>query len=136
VINIANRISSSSLYNLKNDPQSELFHDILQKVATENIIIIKLDSEIPKDEKINIIKIDVQGYELEVLKGAEIILNRTSFILLEMNNHEGYQGSPKYYEIDSFLRNHGFQIFDIFPSTRDKGRLVEWDSIYINSALL
>jgi len=70
--------------------------------------------------------------KLEVLKGAKLTLERTCIVLLEVNNHNGYSGSPKYYDIDLALRESGFLFYDLCPSTRDNGRLKEWDTIYIN----
>ena len=135
-INIANRITSSSIFNLKNDNKSDIFSNILEKQRNEEIEVTTLDSEVPLEYEIGILKIDVQGYELEVLKGSINTLPRTSIIVLELNNHNGYENSPKYFELDHFLRNENFTLYDIFPSTKDKGRLKEWDSIYINNRIL
>jgi FkbM family methyltransferase len=131
-INVAKRISASSLLDLKADKSSKLFAENLEKVKTEEITICKIDKEVPTDSKIGIMKIDVQGFELEVLKGAELTIQKTFIILLEVNNHGGYSGSPKYYEIDLKLRESGFFLYDLCPSTRDNGRLKEWDVIYAN----
>ena len=103
------------------------------EVDTEKIQISKLDVEIPDYFHILILKIDVQGYELEVLKGARESLKRTVIVTLEMNNHIGYLGSAKYFEIDEYLRNAGFILYDIFPSSKIEKQLAEWDSIYLNT---
>jgi FkbM family methyltransferase len=134
-INIAKRISSSSLFNLNADPSTLVFSEALELERKEKIQISTLDNELPKNKKVLILKIDVQGYELEVLKGGSETLKRTFVITLEMNNHEGYLDSPKYYVIDDYLRKSGFRLYDILPSTRSNGPLVEWDCIYINSNL-
>jgi FkbM family methyltransferase len=131
-INVAKRISASSLLDLKADKTSKLFAENLEMVKKEEITICKLDNEIPANSIIGIMKIDVQGFELEVLKGAEMTIERTYIVILEVNNHNGYSGSPKYYDIDLKLRESGFFLYDLCPSTRDNGRLKEWDVIYIN----
>jgi FkbM family methyltransferase len=131
-INVAKRISSSSLLDLKTDKSSKLFAENLETVSIEEITICKIDDEIAIDKNIGIMKIDVQGLELEVLKGAKSTLERTFIVLLEVNNHNGYSGSPKYFDIDLMLRESGFIIYDLCPSTRDSGRLKEWDTIYVN----
>jgi len=131
-INIAKRVSSSSLFNLNPDLSNLVFSKALEFERTERIQISTLDNEIPKNKIVLILKIDVQGYELEVLKGGTETLKKTYLITLEMNNHEGYKDSPKYFEIDDYLRNVGFCFYDILPSTRSNGPLVEWDCIYIN----
>jgi FkbM family methyltransferase len=135
-INVASRISSSSIFNLYTDPSAPVFTEALAHERTETIQISTLDTEIPEDKQVLILKIDVQGYELEVLKGGAETLKRTQVITLEMNNHNGYTGSPKYFELDNFLRNTGFCLYELLPSTHTNGRLVEWDCIYVNQNLL
>lgn len=136
VINRANRITSSSILNIRSEKNSAVFADTLIKKGEEEIEITTLDSTIPKDAKISILKIDVQGYELEVLKGAKETLMRTNIITLELNNHDNYQNAPKYYEIDEYLRKSNFTVYDLFPSLKDNGRLKEWDAIYVRNELI
>lgn len=134
-INIANRITSSSILPLSADRKSNVFNEnTLGQNHSEEIEVIRLDdfmSTYPGD--IGIMKIDVQGYELNVLSGAEKTLDRTSIIVMEANNHEGYSGAPKYFETDLFLREHNFILYDILPSIFEKGKLKEWDVIYLNN---
>jgi FkbM family methyltransferase len=136
MINKTKRITSSSMYQPIIEPHSELFSDILTVAGTEEVDITTLDESIPQNEPISILKLDVQGYELEVLKGAAAVIERTGIIVLEMNNHNNYQGAPKYYDVDEHLRSKNFILYDTFPSTKDRGQLKEWDSIYIRNDLI
>jgi len=135
-INIAARITSSSLLPLEADPKSDVFNEEnLGHKRVEKIRIIRLDDFLAENnDEYGIMKIDVQGFEIEVLKGAGKTLRRTDIIVLEVNNHDGYKGSAKYYEIDKYLREHNFSLYNIFPSVTDGGRLKEWDMIYMNSS--
>jgi FkbM family methyltransferase len=135
-INVAGRVSSSSLLELNSTTSPEIFSESMVKKSTEEIEINTLDAEIPKDKNILILKLDVQGFELEVLKGGMLTLHRTACIVLETGTHNAYVGSPQYHDIDEFLRHHDFVIYDILPSTKNKGQLVEWDSIYIHKRYL
>jgi len=136
VINVAERVSSSSLLELNAKTSPEVFAGFMEKKSSEEIEISTLDHEIPKDKNILILKLDVQGFELEVLKGGILTLKRTAIVVLETGTHNAYVGSPEYHDIDEFLRHHGFIIYDILPSTKNKGHLVEWDSIYIHKSYL
>jgi FkbM family methyltransferase len=60
------------------------------------------------DISYNFISIDVQGYELEVLKGAKKTLNNIQYIIAEINNKELYEGCCMVEELDDFLQNYGF----------------------------
>ncbi len=98
-------------------------------------MMVRLDDFLAKNQdEIGIMKIDVQGYEMDVLKGAETTLKRTDIIVLEANNHEGYTGSAKYYDIDKYLRERNYTLYDILPSIVDNGKLKEWDMIYMNNS--
>ena len=76
---------------------------------------ISLDSFSNKQKisSIDILKIDVQGYELEVLKGAVSSLKNTQFIIVEVSFLEIYEKAPLAHEVIQFLDIQNFQIFDI-----------------------
>ena len=56
----------------------------------------------------NLLTLDVQGYELEVLKGSTDILLKVDYILCEVNQAELYKGCPMVENIDDFLSSYGF----------------------------
>ena len=57
----------------------------------------------------NFINIDVQGYELEVFKGAEETLKHIDLILTEINKEEMYEGCALIGEMDEYMSERGFQ---------------------------
>jgi len=63
--------------------------------------------------KIKLLKIDVQGYELEVLKGSKKNLNGIDYILLEISSKEMYKNQPPKAKIISFLRNKNFKLIKV-----------------------
>lgn len=56
----------------------------------------------------NMINIDVQGYELEVFKGATHTLNNIDYIIAEVNRADVYKNCCKVQELDEFLSTYGF----------------------------
>jgi FkbM family methyltransferase len=60
------------------------------------------------DPQYNFLNIDVQGYELEVLKGATRTLENIDAMILEVNRAEVYEGCPLIEDIDDFLEDVGF----------------------------
>ena len=57
----------------------------------------------------NIIVIDVQGYELEVFKGASNILKNIDMIVSEVNRAELYENVTIVTDLDSYLQTFGFK---------------------------
>lgn len=135
IINKTANISSSSLVTVESEIENEFFSEKLKVTDKEEITIKTLDEVVGSNQWVNILKIDVQGYEMEVLLGAEQTLNKTNIILVEMQNHNFYKGAPQYNEIDAFLLSKGFILFDILPALRKEGKLYEWDAIYVKNSL-
>ena len=60
-------------------------------------------------DDIDLIKIDVEGFEMEVLKGAEKTLGNVQYIMIELNNNTKRYGSSNL-EIEKYLDKKGFKI--------------------------
>ncbi len=84
-------------------------------------------------ERIDVLKIDTQGTELQVLKGAEELLtDKIKIIILEVQFVNFYKGSPPYYKIFEFLYNHEFNLLDFFNNMRlNDLEIIESDLIFL-----
>lgn len=71
----------------------------------ETVRVFTLDS-LMQDSTYNMLMMDVQGYELEVLKGAAKYLNNIEYIYTEVNRAEVYEGCPMVEDLDAFLSNY------------------------------
>tara|TARA_R110002012_G_scaffold311860_2_gene521659 strand:- start:3280 stop:3891 length:612 start_codon:yes stop_codon:yes gene_type:complete len=70
--------------------------------------MVRLDDFIEESTDYNFINIDVQGYELEVMKGAINTLKNVDYIISEVNRDEVYINCSRVNELDSFLSDFGF----------------------------
>jgi FkbM family methyltransferase len=77
------------------------------------------------------LKIDTQGSELEILRGASNLLNKTSYILIELSLIEYNLGAPTFFEMIEFLNSLNFKLFDIIFIHRDKkGYAIQIDAVF------
>jgi len=72
-----------------------------------NIRMATLDSY--NYENVNMIKIDVEGYEMEVLKGAEKTLENVQYLMIELNNNTKKYGSSNA-DVETYLKGLGFKV--------------------------
>ena len=93
-------------------PLAEGFASLLQTADTKYSEIVEIDTidSIYQDLPVpDFIKIDVEGYQLEVLKGADAFLTRHApLIMAELKDPD----ADKKAEIESYLRQHQYSIFE------------------------
>lgn len=75
---------------------------------------VALDSILKLEDTPDFIKIDTQGAELEILKGAKKLLERSSpLVLAETWCAEIYEGMPLTHDVMAFMYDLGYQVFDL-----------------------
>jgi len=80
--------------------------------TTEEVEMKKLDSLDIDLSNFNAINIDVQGYELEVFKGAKQALKHIDYIIAEINRDEVYQDCALINQLIDFLSPYGFELVE------------------------
>ena len=125
-----NAFSPSSSF-MKLDDQNSFKY--LKEEMSEIINIDTLDnifSSISLEGSV-LLKIDVQGFELNVLKGAKNILSKINFIYLEYSNNKQYQGQPTFHEIYSFLYENGYKFSFSDDNIILNGNHIQSDAFFI-----
>ena len=67
-----------------------------------------LDKEIDHPHPYNFLNMDVQGYELEVLKGGSQTLKTIDYVYTEVNRAEVYKKCAMIEDLTAYLQNFGF----------------------------
>lgn len=86
------------------------------------------------DGPLDVMKIDVQGGELDVLQGAGKVLASTRLLVIEMSEEVTYQGQPLVSHLDSYVRGQGFVRHGIYESDTPTIVRSGKDAIYVNLA--
>jgi FkbM family methyltransferase len=79
-----------------------------------------------------VLKIDVQGYERQVLDGAGQLLDRIETVQLELSLVPLYQGEPLFAEMLAFMTGKGYSLVALEPGFSEPrtGRLLQVDAIF------
>lgn len=109
ILNITKKNDSSSILEIKN---SDLLGEKFKIIEKRKIIVKTLDKTLSKfNLKENILlKLDVQGYELEVLLGADKILSRIKYIIIEIAESQFYKDQQINNSIINYLNKKNFEV--------------------------
>ncbi len=94
----------------------------------------RLSTVINSNEKFDLIKIDVQGSELEVIEGGKEIIKNANFLMIELSLQNYNKGAPKYLEIINKLIEYNFELIDIFDLNYRNDVLIQFDGIFKNKS--
>ncbi len=73
----------------------------------------KLDTLLANVPSVDFIKLDTQGYELEILKGAGRLLSAASAVLMEASLIQINAGAPLLHDVLPFMKERGFMSYEI-----------------------
>ncbi len=133
VINISENYDSSSFLALKD---SHLIANPTSKFkAIEKVSVKKLDSiynEYVSPRNNVLLKLDVQGFELEVLQGSNQSLKQIKGIQIEMSFEQLYKGSLMFEEMKKWLENKGYTLCLLESGNRNftTGKLLQADGTF------
>lgn len=107
---------------LKEEPETVDLRTLDEMMSAKNVV----------GEKV-LIKIDVQGYELEVFKGGEKTLSLAKAVLTETCFTKLYEGQPLFGDIYDYLVKHGFTYHGSVQQklSQKTGMVIAQDSLFV-----
>lgn len=105
-------------------------NSVLQKVPIRTLDSLLSEMKLQKNI---LLKIDVQGFEMEVIKGSKELLEKASILIVETSFQELYKDQPLFYEVYKYLVDRNFIYhgnFDQMHSTIN-GEVLQSDAIFI-----
>jgi FkbM family methyltransferase len=113
----------------------------IRNKTSHSISLTTLNSWWEEEERphISFIKLDTQGSELDILKGAENLLVDCLGCEVEVEFSPLYQNQPLFSDVDTFLRHRGFSLWQLSdlcaysekPAPGEKGRLYWANAVYL-----
>jgi hypothetical protein len=82
---------------------------------------------------IDLLKIDTQGFDLEVLQGARASINagRIGAVMVELNYVRIYEGQAKAEFVCGYLEDHGYALVDFYEKYRQDQALAWCTAFFI-----
>lgn len=71
---------------------------------------------------IDILKLDIEGYEIKALQGINNLLEEVSLVFTEVNLIPTYEGQPLIEDIIIYLRERGFHVYNFYGINENKDR--------------
>ncbi|MDB4476557.1 FkbM family methyltransferase [bacterium] len=110
-------------------------------VDTQSVSVVALDevyqSYVSGDSRIAL-KIDTQGFEWEVLQGAESMLPRVDVVLCELSLTPLYDGQRLWRDLIDHMAERGFELFVIQRgfTNPDTGKTLQVDAVFVRASLV
>lgn len=108
---------------------------------TETVAVKTIDTVLPELRrrlgfKRPYLKLDTQGFDIEVLEGSRQSLTDIPALQSEASVIGIYKGMPGYMETIGYLGSKGFDVTGFYPVSRDRSmRLIEFDCVMINRSM-
>lgn len=132
-INSLNNENYNSKYGKKRNRLLNFLYGNTERKKEIKINVIKLDTFIKSQRirKVDILKIDTEGYEFNVVKGLSKEINRVRIILFEHHFDNLLIKNYKFSDINNFLQNNGF--IKVYKTKMLFRKIFEY--IYINKSI-
>jgi len=136
MLNVSENLASSSL--LKVEMKSIEVDSTTRTTHQENIKITTIDTFIRSNPPFGnniLLKLDVQGYEMEALKGSMKSIGAMTVVQVELSFVPVYENGPLYVDVINFMKEQGFELFTLLPAFVDgkTGRMLQADGIFVRT---
>lgn len=132
IINVSHNLASSSL--LQVEQRSVTAAPLSGYCSTEEVPVNRLDEVIdPGWSGPYAMKLDTQGFELHVLRGAPNTLGRTKVVMVEMSLAPLYAGGASFLDVYRFFEDNGFRCITLTHGFADHERneLLQMDGVFV-----
>jgi FkbM family methyltransferase len=106
--------------NVEINPGAEQYFNETHK-RSYNTVTLDAVVNLKKMPKPDLIKMDVQGAELDVLKGAQETLSECNHVILELQNVEYNKGAPLKDTVIEYMNSIGFENIGMFSTNGPDG---------------
>tara|TARA_Y100000590_G_scaffold272763_1_gene306240 strand:+ start:65 stop:742 length:678 start_codon:yes stop_codon:yes gene_type:complete len=132
--------SEQDFYGLSGDPGTSSlcrpigrFENLVDRIYSVETVSLASILDNLNYKKVDVLKCDTQGNDLNVLKSAGDHLKKVDFIYAEYDESEDYENANTGEELDKFLEDSGFECYDRIYVAERNGKLVDCEYRNLNS---
>jgi len=116
---------------------NSIYRENTEHFSDENIIIEELQTttldSVVGDKVYDLIKIDVQGAELDVLRGGVVTVQEAKAIILELSLIEYNKNSASYEDVTQYMESIGYVPMEkLYEHFDGHGNLIQLDVLFLN----
>jgi len=133
-------VTNKNVFSSFLKPNQYSIHRFSESAKTAHIETVEvkrlddiLEQIVPDLDNTNLfLKLDTQGYDLEVLQGAQQSLRHIAGMQSEISCKAIYEGMPTHIESLTYIKELGYELTNIFPLSHDKHdmSLLECDCVF------
>ena len=135
-------VAASDVFSSFLEPESKnntQFTDYTARVRQERVSVKRIDDiwrGLPKSTPDRLyLKIDTQGYDMEVLRGGPNLVGAIKALQFELSIAPIYKGTLHYLDVLRQLHDWGFVLSGLYPVTTDENlQVIEFDCIMVKRA--
>ena len=134
IVALGDKVETKTFYYDKNKPKGK-GHSFYKQVGInsfdEMTVTVETGDNYFKDKSFDLIKIDVQGAELDVIKGANALIKKSKYLILELALKEYNINGAKAHSVIQELNKLGFYLKEILEEhTSNSGDLFQIDALF------
>ena len=127
--------------NAKGATGDSMYKELTYNYADENLVVIKrqghkLDGLFEKGSAFDLIKMDVQGAELDIIKGGLNIFRASKGAILEVALKEFNQNAPLYDEVVEYMNSINFRLAETLEDLYHLGEIYHKDLFFVNENII
>jgi len=106
-INVHPDLVGSSLYKEEEGPETD--------GQERRVPVVPLDELVRQNalSAPSLLKIDVQGAELDILEGGQRTLDGAEFVILEVSFFRFFKDAPQFHDVIDYMKKRGFVVYGI-----------------------
>ena len=139
-LNVNVRSSTNSIFETSADASLFVATELMERRFALDVESVALTDFCQAEgiEHVDVLKIDVQGAELLVLRGAEELLEqgKIELVYAEVLFAHLYEGQASFREVDEYVTSFGYRMYGLYDLNYGRNGMLAWaDAIWLSPAL-